>query len=103
MLLRLPKNLHYPLTITKVEKSVGDPVSLNDDLFLYSYTTKVKVGSRYGDEETEIDKKFVTHFPSTLQGTIKGWRVWEGDVLTHPCVSYTFHAIETNKSQSRCL
>lgn len=84
MLLRLPKNLHYPLTVTKIEKQVGDPISLNEDLLLYSYTTKVKVGSRYGDEETEVDKKFVTHFPSTLQGSIKGWRVWEGDVLTQP-------------------
>lgn len=84
MLLRLPKNLHYPLTITKIEKHVGDPVLLNDDLLLYSYTTKVKVGTRYGDEETEVDKKFVARFPSTLQGSIKGWRVWEGDVLTQP-------------------
>lgn len=84
MLLRLPKNLHYPLTITKVEKRVGEYVARNDDLFLYSYTTKVKEGSRYDDEEQEVDKKFVTHFPSTLEGSIKGWRVWEGDVLTHP-------------------
>ncbi|KIX01013.1 uncharacterized protein Z518_10079 [Rhinocladiella mackenziei CBS 650.93] len=84
MLLRLPKSLHYPLTITKVEKRVGEYVTRNDDLFLYSYTTRVKQGSRYDDEEQEVDKKFVTHFPSTLEGTIKGWRVWEGDVLTHP-------------------
>ncbi|KAK5454314.1 CTD phosphatase Fcp1 [Exophiala xenobiotica] len=84
MLLRLPKNLHYPLTLTKVEKRVGEYVTRNDDLFLYSYTTTVKEGSRYGDEEEEVEKKFVTHFPSTLEGTIKGWRVWEGDVLTQP-------------------
>ncbi|KAJ9644870.1 CTD phosphatase Fcp1 [Knufia peltigerae] len=84
MLLRLPKNLHYPLTITKVEKRVGEYLARNDDLFLYSYTAKVKEGTRYGDEEQEVERKLVTHFPSTLEGTIKGWRVWEGDVLTHP-------------------
>ncbi|KAL2425328.1 RNA polymerase II subunit A C-terminal domain phosphatase [Exophiala dermatitidis] len=84
MLLRLPKNLHYPLTITKIEKRVGEFVSRDDDLFLYSYTTKVKEGSRYDDEEHEVEKKFVSHFASTLEGVIKGWRVWEGDVLTHP-------------------
>ncbi|EXJ95604.1 hypothetical protein A1O1_00726 [Capronia coronata CBS 617.96] len=84
MLLRLPKSLHYPLTIIKVEKRVGEFIALNDDLFLYSYTTKVKQGSRYDDEEEEVEKKFVTHFPSTLEGVIKGWRVWEGDVLTQP-------------------
>ncbi|KIV82699.1 hypothetical protein PV11_04789 [Exophiala sideris] len=84
MLLRLPKSLHYPLTITKVEKRVGEFVARNDGLFLYSYTTKVTEGSRYDEEEKEVEKKFVTHFPSTLEGTIKGWRVWEGDVLTQP-------------------
>lgn len=84
MLLRLPKSLHYPLTITKVEKRVGEYVTRDDDLFLYSYTTKVKQGNRYDDEEQEVDKTFVTHFPSTLEGTIKGWRVWEGDVLAQP-------------------
>ena len=84
MLLRLPNNLHYPLKITKVEKRVGESVALNDDLFLYEYTTKVKVGSRYDDEEQEVDEKFVAHFPSSLEGKIKGWRVWEGDVLGHP-------------------
>lgn len=84
MLLRLPKNLHYPLTVTKVEKRVGEYVSRNDDLFLYSYTTKVTQGSRYGEEEEEVEEKFVAQFPSTLEGIIKGWRVWEGDVLTHP-------------------
>ncbi len=71
MLLRLPNNLHYPITITKVEKRVGESVACTDDLFLYSYTTKVKEGSRYDDEEHEVDKKFVAHFPSTLEGTIK--------------------------------
>ena len=84
MLLRLPQNLHYPLTITKVEKWVGDIVSRNDDLFLYSYISKVKEGSRYDEEEQEVEKKFVTHFPSTLEGTITGWRVWEGDIIGHP-------------------
>lgn len=84
MLLRLPSNLHYPITITRIETRVGDAIKLNDALFLYSYVTKVKQGSRYGDEEEEVEKKFVAHFESTLEGTITGWRKWEGDVIDAP-------------------
>lgn len=83
MLLRLPKNLHYPVTITKVLKPAGEPVARNDHLFLYSYETTVTEGSRDG-EEREVQKKFVTHFESSLDGTLRTWRVWEGDVIAHP-------------------
>ncbi|ETI26641.1 hypothetical protein G647_10402 [Cladophialophora carrionii CBS 160.54] len=88
MLLRLPKNLHYPITITKIEKLVGDPVARNDAIFLYSYTIKLREEERYEVRKEEdipwVEKKFVTHFSSTLDGTIKAWRVWQGDVLTAP-------------------
>ena len=88
MLLRLPKNLHYPITVTKIEKRVGDTVARNDSVFLYSYTVKVKEEERNEvRQESEIpwvEKKFVTHFSSTLEGTIKAWRVWEGDEIRNP-------------------
>lgn len=88
MLLRLPKNLHYPLTITKIEKRVGEYVTRSDDVFMYSYTTKVKEEERYEVRKEEeipvVEKKFAAHFASTLEGTIKAWRVWEGDVIKQP-------------------
>ena len=84
MLLRLPPGLHYPIVLTKVEKQVGESISKTDPVFLYSYKTTVKKGSRYTDEETEVIKSFVTHFRSTLDGVIKLWLVWEGDVLEGP-------------------
>jgi RNA polymerase II subunit A C-terminal domain phosphatase len=88
MLLRLPKNLHYPITVTKVEKRVGDPIARDDPVFLYSYISQVKEEERYEvRDEAEIpwtEKKLYQHFNSTLEGTIKAWRVWEGDVIRHP-------------------
>ena len=84
MLLRLPTGLHYPIVLTKIEKRPGDSVKKTDALFLYSYQTTVKQGSRYGDEETEVVKTFVTHFRSTLDGVIRNYRVWEGDTLDGP-------------------
>lgn len=84
MLLRLPNNLHYPITLTKVEKKVGDTIARNEHLFLYAWTTKVTQGARHGSEEEVVEKTFFTHFPSTLEGIIKGWRVWQGDVIPGP-------------------
>ena len=84
MLLRLPNNLHYPITLTKIEKRVGDTVAQNENLFLYTYTTTVKEGTRHGEEDEEVKKTFVAHYQSTLEGTVKGWRVWQGDVLPGP-------------------
>ena len=86
MLLRLPHNLHYPITLTKVEKKVGDTITHDEDLFLYTYRTKVTQGSRYGVEEEVVDKIFPANFLSTLEGTVKGWRVWQGDILQGPWV-----------------
>jgi RNA polymerase II subunit A C-terminal domain phosphatase len=83
MLLRLPKNLHYPITVTKVVKPAQSQVARDDHLFLYSYTTTVTEGSRDG-EEREVEKTFVAHFESSLDGVLQSWRVWEGDVITHP-------------------
>jgi RNA polymerase II subunit A-like phosphatase len=88
MLLRLPQNLHYPITITKIEKRVGESVARNDPVFLYSYVHKMKEEERYEvRKEADIpvvEKKFVTHFSSTSEGTVKAWRVWEGDVIKQP-------------------
>jgi RNA polymerase II subunit A C-terminal domain phosphatase len=83
MLLRLPKNLHYPITVTKVVKPAGDSVARNDHLFLYSYETTVTEGSRDGVEK-EVPKKFVAQFESSLDGMLRTWRIWEGDVIAHP-------------------
>ena len=85
MLLRLPKSLHYPITITKVEKRVGEFVTEAEGLFLYNYKTiRKEQKSRYDEEEVEVERNLTTHFPSTLEGKIMGWRIWEGDIITEP-------------------
>lgn len=84
MLLRLPNSLHYPITVTKVEKRVGDKVERDDNLFLYTYTTKVTEGSRDGLEDEEIERTFPAYFHSTLDGNLTKWKIWTGDVLRAP-------------------
>lgn len=83
MLLRLPKSLHYPITVTKVVKPAGEPVARSDHLFFYSYETTVTEGSRDGVEK-EVRKKYMAQFESSLDGTLKTWRIWEGDIIEYP-------------------
>ncbi|ETN42770.1 uncharacterized protein HMPREF1541_01928 [Cyphellophora europaea CBS 101466] len=86
MLLRLPNSLHYPITITKIEKRVGEFIQIDDQLFLYSYKTKrQEARGRYDEEDVWVERELTTHFASTLEGTIAQWRVWDGDVIPGPC------------------
>lgn len=84
MLVRLPQDLHYPIVLIRIEKRPGDLVKKNEALFRYQYTSKVKHGNRYDDEEVEVEKKFVTPFYSSLDGYIKHWLVWEKDEIKRP-------------------
>lgn len=84
MRLELPKSLHYPITIRKVDKRVGDEVKIRDVLFTYSYVAKIEAGDKYTDEVTTIDKIFVTDYNSPYEGIVEKWFLWEGDVVTRP-------------------
>ena len=85
MLLRLPRGLHYPITITKVLKKAGANVVKDEPIFLYTYETTVREGSRNG-EDRYIKKLFAARFESGLEGQLRFWKVWEGDVLDQPYV-----------------
>jgi RNA polymerase II subunit A C-terminal domain phosphatase len=80
MLLRLPRGLHYPITITKILKDAGTKVAKQEPLFLYSYETTVREGSRDGEDKF-VKKSFLAEFESGLEGQLKFWKVWKGDVL----------------------
>ena len=84
MLVKLPPSLKYPITITKVHKSVGDNVALNDTLFDYTFKVKVVWGSPDGDEDEVREEIHGSKFESSVEGTLKLWKVWETDVLTGP-------------------
>lgn len=85
MLLRLPRGLHYPITITKVLKEAGSNVGKHEPLFLYTYETTVREGSRDGDDKY-VRKSFPAKFESGLEGQLKFWNVREGNVIDRPYV-----------------
>jgi RNA polymerase II subunit A C-terminal domain phosphatase len=80
MLLRLPRGLHYPITITKILIEAGSGVAKHEPLFLYTYETTVREGSRDGEDKF-VKKSFPAKFESGLEGQLRFWKVWEGDVL----------------------
>lgn len=83
MLLRLPRGLHYPITITKVLKVAGSNIVKQESIFVYTYETTVREGSRDG-EDKYVKKPFPAKFESSLEGQLKFWKVKEGDVLDRP-------------------
>ena len=84
MLLELPRDLHYPITVRRITKRPGEDVKIKDPLFRYSYVTKVTHGDRYTDEETEVDKIIAADFESPVEGKIEKWLVWTDDIIRHP-------------------
>lgn len=84
MRLKLPASLHYPLTVRRIEKRVGDEINPRDLLFTYTYTVKVTQQEKYSDEDIIVDKLLSSHFQSTIEGTIQTWLVWEGDIINGP-------------------
>ncbi|MCJ1468898.1 Carboxy-terminal domain (CTD) phosphatase [Pseudocyphellaria aurata] len=83
MLLRLPKSLHYPITVTELLKQPNDNVERFAPLFSYFYKSKVTEGDNLGNEY-QVEKRFPTRFESNVEGVLKRWMVGKGAVITRP-------------------
>jgi len=83
MLLRLPRSLHYPITVTELLKRPSDNVNRDEPLFAYIYKTIVTEGSRDGSD-TQVEKTFPTRFESSTEGELKSWMIAAGDVIAQP-------------------
>lgn len=83
MLLKSPRNLHYPITVTRLLKRSNDHVDRSAPLFSYFYKSTVTEGNRYG-EESLVEKTFPTQFESETDGRIVKWFVEDGQVIRGP-------------------
>ena len=81
MHLRLPTSLHYPITITELLKQPNDNVERFAPLFSYFYKTTVDEGDREGNV-FQVKKTFPATFESSIDGTLKQWKISEGAVIT---------------------
>lgn len=80
MLFTSPRNLHYPITVTKLLQKQDDKVTRFAKLFSYYYTTSVTEVDEFG-QENEVDKKFPADFQAEKEGTLRRWFIKEGDVI----------------------
>ena len=80
MKLRLPPNIHYPITIDELLKQPNDDVERFAPLFSYFYKTTVTEGDNLGNEY-QVEKTFPTRFESSVDGILKSWNVRKGSVI----------------------
>lgn len=83
MLLKSPRNLHYPITVTKLLKRPNDNVDRAELLFSYFYKSVVTEGDRFGDE-AQVEKTFPTHFESETDGKVVRWMIRDGQTIPGP-------------------
>lgn len=80
MLFTSPKNLHYPVTVTKLLQKQDDKVKRFAKLFSYTYTTSVTEIDEFG-QDYEVKKKFPAEYEAEKDGAIKRLYIKEGDVI----------------------
>lgn len=83
MRLRLPKSLHYPITVTELLKQPNDDVKLSAPLFSYQFKTIVTEGDEFGGEH-QVEKTLPTRYESPVEGVLKVWRIEKGAVIDSP-------------------
>lgn len=81
MLLRLPRSLHYPITVTELLKQPNDNVERFAPLFSYSYQTTVTEGDGLGVDH-QVRKSFPARYQSDVDGVLREWRIEKGAVIT---------------------
>ncbi|KAF2457598.1 hypothetical protein BDY21DRAFT_285752 [Lineolata rhizophorae] len=86
MLLRSPKNLHYPVTVTELLKQHNADVDKYAPLFSYFYKSTVTTGNDFG-EWVEVEKTFPTVFESETDGKIVSWKIDAGAVISGPGIA----------------
>lgn len=81
MRLRLPRSLHYPITITDLLKQPGDDVERLEPLFSYFYKTTVTEGDPLGEHQ-EVERTFPARYESPVEGNLTAWKIKKGAVIT---------------------
>ena len=87
MLLKLPADLHYPITVNELLRKPGEDVARSAPLLSYIYRTKVTEGDEL-EPDRQVEKAFPADYHSSVEGTLTAWKIKKGDVIVQPqCVS----------------
>lgn len=80
MIIQLPRNLHFPITITAFLKQPDDEVPRLSPLLRYTYRTTVTEYPEFG-EELEVEKELSAMFNAPVEGRLERWMVSIGTVI----------------------
>ncbi|KAL6887449.1 hypothetical protein HDV57DRAFT_360460 [Trichoderma longibrachiatum] len=80
----LGSRLHYPIVITKLLKKPGEPIKKQETIIEYKFSWRRKIS----DDEW-VDETTYTEFDSPAEGTLKEWRIQEGQTIAAdmPCMT----------------
>lgn len=81
MRLVTPRNLHYPITVTKLRCKTQDEVAHNGALFDYQYKSKVIEGSDDNKEGKVVERTYPSTFESYVEGSLTKWLIKENDKI----------------------
>lgn len=80
-LLSLGARLRYPVTITKLLKRNGDAIKKQESVLEYSFKWMKEMGDHVSGETWQEEQTTIASWDSPVDGTLKGWRLREGDAV----------------------
>jgi RNA polymerase II subunit A-like phosphatase len=80
MIIKLPKSVRFPITITEVLKKPNDDVPRLAPLLVYSYRTTVTEYPEYG-VEVQKERELSSQFDAPVGGKLARWLVNVGAVV----------------------
>ncbi|KAL2751854.1 hypothetical protein ACRALDRAFT_2114708 [Sodiomyces alcalophilus JCM 7366] len=84
----LGTRLRYPITITKLLKSPGEPIQRQESVLEYSFKWMKEVGDHVSGSTWQEEQTTVATWDSPVDGTLKSWHLREGDPVHRdmPCM-----------------
>ncbi|KAF8250198.1 hypothetical protein K440DRAFT_619671 [Wilcoxina mikolae CBS 423.85] len=86
MIIKLPKSVRFPITITELLRQPNNDVARLDPLLVYTYKTMIKEYPEYG-VEVEVEKELSSQFDAPVAGKLAKWLVKPGTVVENNSVA----------------
>lgn len=86
MIIKLPKSVRYPITISELLKKPNDDVPRLTPLLVYTYRTTITEYPEYG-VEVQVEKVLSSQFDAPVGGKLEKWFVETGTVVDNSSVA----------------
>lgn len=80
MIIKLPKSVRFPITISELLKAPSDNVARLEPLLVYTYRTTITEYPEYG-VEVEVERELSSQFDAPIEGKLASWMVKVGTVV----------------------